>query len=158
MSVTWDEKVLWPGLQSLYLGLTQNRDGIEWYIGWFFVYRIAFVLPIVYLSDWQYLQIVVNLTFALSTMVIIFHVRPFMYLHNMAHELLNQSFVFMVGMLVYCFTPFMVDPSWRLYVGYFVVVQMIIIVAANLMLMWHSIIWQIFWKMDQEEKVYEAII
>lgn len=81
-----------------------------------------------------------------------------MYLHNMALELLNHSFIFMVGMLVYSFTPFMVDPSWRLYVGYFLVVQMIIIVAANLMLMWQSIIWQIFWKMDQEEKVYEAII
>ena len=71
MSVTWDEKVLWPGLQSLYLGLTQNREGIEWYIAWYFVYRIAFVLPIVYLTDWQYLQIVINLTFALSSMLII---------------------------------------------------------------------------------------
>ena len=55
MSVSWDEKVLWPGLQSLYLGLSQNREGIEWYISWYFIYRIAFVLPIVYLSDWQYL-------------------------------------------------------------------------------------------------------
>ena len=26
------------------------------------------------------------------------------------------------------------------------------------MLMWHSIIWQVSYKMDQEERVYEAII
>ena len=52
MSVAWDEKVLWPGLQSLYLGLSQNRDDIEWYIGWYYFYRIGVVLPMVYLTDW----------------------------------------------------------------------------------------------------------
>ena len=51
MSVAWDEKVLWPGLQSLYLGLSQNRDDIEWYIGWYYLYRIGVVIPMVYLTD-----------------------------------------------------------------------------------------------------------
>ena len=44
-----EEKVIWPGLQSLYLGLTQNRGDIEWYIGWYFIYRVAILLPLVYL-------------------------------------------------------------------------------------------------------------
>ena len=26
------------------------------------------------------------------------------------------------------------------------------------MLMWHSVIWQVFWKMEQDEKASEAII
>lgn len=81
-----------------------------------------------------------------------------MYLHNMALELLNESLVFLVGMLCICFTPFMVDTNWRLTVGYFAIIQMVIIAGANLMLMWHSIIWQVSYKMDQEERVYEAII
>jgi hypothetical protein len=51
MSVAWDEKVLWPGLQSLYLGLSQNRDDIDWYVAWFYVYRIGVVLPMVYLTN-----------------------------------------------------------------------------------------------------------
>lgn len=61
MSVQWDEKVLWPGLQALYLGLSQNREGgaVEAFIGWFFLRRILFALPLVYLADWQYLQFVV---------------------------------------------------------------------------------------------------
>lgn len=160
MSVSWHEKVLWPGLQSIFLGLSQNRTGgeIEAYIGWFFLRRILFALPLVYLSDWQYLQFVINLTLALLTGLIIFHWRPFMYRHNMALELLNESLVFLVGMLCICFTPFMVDTNWRLTVGYFAITQMVIITGANLMLMWHSIIWQVSYKMEQEERVYEAII
>ena len=55
MTVSWDEKVLWPGILSLYQGLSQSRSDIDWYIGWYFVYRVAIVLPIVYLEDWQYL-------------------------------------------------------------------------------------------------------
>ena len=35
---------------------------------------------------------------------------------------------------------------------------MIIIIGANEMLMWHSVIWQVFWKMEQDEKASEAII
>jgi len=160
MSVKWDEKVLWPGLQSLFLGLSQNREGgeVELYIGWFFVRRILWALPIVYLSDWQYLQFVIILVLPLDTMLLVFHWRPFMYKHNMALELLDESLLFLVAMLCICFTPFMVDPKWRLAVGYFAITQIIVIAGANLMLMWHSIIWQVSYKMDQEERVYEAII
>jgi len=157
MSTAWDESVLWPGLQSLYLGLTQNRDGVEWYLGWFFLRRVFFGLLVVYLASQQYMQVVINLTCALSSMLIIFHLRPFQYGHNMALELLNESYVFMVGMLVYAYTPFMVDVDWRLYASVVVVLEKFVIIASNLMLMWHSIMWQVFWKMDQEEKVYEAI-
>ena len=64
----------------------------------------------------------------------------------------------MVGLLLLCFTPFLTDPTWRVYVGYFILVQMIIITGANLILTWHAIMWQVFWRMEQEEKVYEAII
>jgi len=160
MSVQWDEKVLWPGLQSLFLGLSQNREGaeVELYIGWFFVRRILWALPIVYLSDWQYLQFVINVVLPLDTALLVFHWRPFMYSHNMALELLDESLLFLVAMLCICFTPFMVDPMWRLTVGYFAITQIIVISGANLMLMWHSIIWQVSYKMDQEERVYEAII
>ena len=35
---------------------------------------------------------------------------------------------------------------------------MAIIIVANLVLMWHSVIWQIDYRMYQEVKVYEAII
>ena len=35
---------------------------------------------------------------------------------------------------------------------------MIIITGANMILTWHAIMWQVFWRMEQEEKVYEAII
>lgn len=128
------------------------------YIGWYFVRRVLWALPIVYLSEWQYVQFVINLTLALFTGLIIFQWRPFMYRHNMALELLNESLVFLVGMLCICFTPFLVDPKWRLTIGYFAITQMVIIAGANLMLMWHSIIWQASYKMDQEERVYEAII
>ena len=121
MSVKWDEKVLWPGLQALYLGLSQNRDGgaVEMFIAWFFVRRALWALPIVFLGDWQYVQFVSNLTLALCSALIIFQWRPFMYRHNMALELLNESLVFLIAMLCICYTPFMVDPSWRLTVGYF---------------------------------------
>ena len=81
------------------------------------------------------------MSFALMTLLIILNFRPFMYFHNMALELLNQSLVFMVGMLHYCFTPFMVDPSWRLIVGYFIITQLVVIIGANIMLMWHSVMW-----------------
>jgi len=143
MSVQWDEKVVWPGLQAVFLGLSQNREGadVELYISWYFIRRVLYALMIVYLSDWQYLQFVINLTLALFTALIIFQLRPFMYRHNMALELLNESLVFLVGLLLICFTPFMVDPKWRLTVGYFAITQMVIISGANLMLMWHSIIW-----------------
>lgn len=160
MSVQWDEKVLWPGLQSLFLGLSQNREGpeVELFIGWFFVRRILWALPIVYLGDWQYLQFVINLVLPLDTALLVFHWRPFMYRHNMALELLDESLLFLIAMICICFTPFMVDPAWRLMAGYFVITQMVVIAGANLMLMWHSIIWQVSYKMDQEERVYEAII
>merc|ERR1712003_395915 len=143
MSVQWDEKVVWPGLQAVFLGLSQNREGadVELYIAWYFIRRVLWALMIVYLSDWQYLQFVINLTLALFTALIIFQLRPFMYRHNMALELLNESLVFLVGLLLICFTPFMVDPKWRLTVGYFAITQMVIISGANLMLTWHSIIW-----------------
>ena len=59
---------------------------------------------------------------------------------------------------MYCFTPFMTDANWRVYVGYFILVQMVIIAGTDLILTWHSIMWQVFQKMEQEEKVYEAII
>ena len=26
------------------------------------------------------------------------------------------------------------------------------------MLMWHSVMWQVFWRLDQEEKVFDALI
>lgn len=81
-----------------------------------------------------------------------------MYIHNMELELLNESFVFMVAMTCICFTPFMVDPAWRIYVSYFLVTQLIIIISSNLLIMFHSIIWQTYFKMAQEEKAYEAII
>ena len=142
----------------MYLGLSQNKDDIEWYIGWFFLYRIAIVIPMVYLGNQQYVQVVLFLTFALSTMLIILNFRPFQYFHNMALELLNTSLIFMVGMLHYCFTPFMVDPNWRLIVGYFIVSQLVIVLGANIMLMWHSIMWQVFWRLEQEEKVFDALI
>ena len=51
MSVDWDEKVIWPGLQSMYLGLTQNRDDVDWYIGWYFIRRVLYILAIVYLQN-----------------------------------------------------------------------------------------------------------
>lgn len=160
MSVLWDEKVLWPGLQSLFLGLSQNREGpdVEITIAWFFLRRILWALPIVYLSDWQYLQFVINLCLPLDTALIVLHWRPFMYGHNMALELLNESLLFLVGMICICFTPFMVDTNWRLTVGYFAITQMVVIAGANLVLMWHSVIWQVSYKMGQEERVYEAII
>ena len=141
MSVDWDESVLWPGLQSLYLGLTQNRDGVEWYVGWFFIRRVLFAVAVVYLANQQYMQVVINLTCALASMLIIFHFRPFQYSHNMSVELLNESYVFMVAMLVYAYTPFMVDTSWRQQASFFVVLEKFIIIASNLMLMWHSIMW-----------------
>ena len=31
-------------------------------------------------------------------------------------------------------------------------------IVVNLLLMWHAIMWQVFWKMEQEDKVYEAIL
>ena len=52
----------------------------------------------------------------------------------------------------------MTDANWRVYVGYFILVQMVIIAGTDLILTWHSIMWQVFQKMEQEEKVYEAII
>jgi len=122
------------------------------------VRRILWALPIVYLSDWQYLQFVINVVLPLDTALLIFHWRPFMYRHNMALELLDESLLFLVAMICICFTPFMVDTAWRLTVGYFAITQIIVIAGANLMLMWHSIIWQVSYKMDQEERVYEAII
>ena len=156
MSEARDENVLWPGLQSLYLGLTQSREGVEWYIGWFFLRRVLFALPVVYLASQQYVQVVINLTCALSSMLIVFHWRPFQYGHNMALELLNESYVFTVGMLVYCYTPFMVDPDWRFYASSMVVVAKLSIIGTNLLLMWHAIMWQVLWRMDQEEKAHEA--
>ena len=104
------------------------------------------------------MQVVLFLVFALSTLVIILNFRPFMYFHNMALELLNQSLVFVVGMLHYCFTPFMVDSGWRMFVGYFILIQLVVIIGANIMLMWHSIMWQVFWRLDQEEKVFDELI
>ena len=41
------KRTVWPGLQSLYLGLSINSDGVEWFIGWFFIYRLAIILVIV---------------------------------------------------------------------------------------------------------------
>ena len=142
----------------MYLGLSQNRDDIEWYIGWYFLYRIGMVLPIVYLSNWQYLQVVIFITLSLTNMLITLNFRPFMFQHNLYIELLNQSLVFMIGMLLYSFTPFMTDATWRISVGYFILVQIIIVTGADLILTWHAIMWQVFWRMEQEEKVYEAII
>jgi hypothetical protein len=84
--------------------------------------------------------------------------RPFMFLHNLYIELMNQSLIFMTAVLTYCFTAFMTDATWRVSVGYFILVQMIIITGANMILTWHAIMWQVFWRMEQEEKVYEAII
>jgi hypothetical protein len=91
-------------------------------------------------------------------MLITLNFRPFMFLHNLYIELMNQSLVFMVAVLTYCFTPFQTDATWRVSVGYFILVQMIIITGANMILTWHAIMWQVFWRMEQEEKVYEAII
>ena len=63
----------------MYQGLSQNRDDIEWYIGWYYVYRVGIILPMIYLEDWQYLQVVIFLTFALGNMLITLNFRPFMH-------------------------------------------------------------------------------
>lgn len=95
---------------------------------------------------------------SLVTLLVTLHTRPFMYFHNFTLEMLNESFVFLCAMTCYVFSPFVTDADWRIYGAYFIIIQLIVIVGANEMLMWHSIMWQIFWKMDQEEKVYAAVI
>ena len=74
-------------------------------------------------------------------MLVTLDTRPFMYFHNFALEMLNESFVFICCLASYLFTPYVVDTSWRIYGAYFIIIEMVVIVGANELLMWHSIIW-----------------
>ena len=141
---------MWPGLHSVYLGLSLARAGTGWYIAWFYVYRTLFALAAVYFATQQYIQVVIYLNLALANMMITWHWRPFQYGHNLALELLNGSFALMTGMLLYCYTPFMVDPGWRRSVSTAVAVELCSIIAANTLIMIKSVMWQVYWKIDQE--------
>ena len=100
---------------------------------------------------------VIYLNLALANMTITWHWRPFQYGHNLALELLNGSLVLMTGMLLYCYTPFMVDPSWRRTVSMTVAVELCSIIAANVLMMIKSVMWQIYWKVDQEKRMREVL-
>ena len=104
--------MIWPVLHAIFLGLSYDDKKVrsEKYIAWFFTRRIFWTLNIVLLGEWQFLQFSINLVLALLTMLIIIELKPFEYKHNMALELLNESFVLLIGSLQICFTPFMIDP------------------------------------------------
>lgn len=118
-----DFLVLWPGVETFYLGMSQQRmKDVDTYIAWFFVRRILFGLIILLLPNYIYFQILANLTLSLGTMIVALDTRPFMYFHNFALEMLNESFVFLCCMASYIFTPFVVDPQWRVYGAYFIII------------------------------------
>lgn len=79
----------------------------------FFLRRIAFVLSAIYLGDFVWGQIQLQLSFALANILFILWCQPYESRFDNIKEALNEAFILCLSYMAISFTDFVPDPEIR---------------------------------------------